>query len=273
MSQNIVITIISIILSAFFSWFFTRRSNRRHKVIHFVINSFDIGKGLRDEFPNLKLTNNGIELSNNMIILKGGFINTSTKDICEMDKKMLFQIVLPEGCEVKDIKIKSMTNGLVVQSQKIEKDKENRNIIPFCIEGVFKVNEYFEYIALVELPTDMYELNYKQFKFQHRITNTEIGNIYLGPEKKLKVSFFSNGISMAVEDLKASIFSLAATIAIDILLIVVIIRGNIFDALGLILLISSIFAIISYLIAFAKIVLLVKNNNHILKTISKETDA
>ena len=259
-------------LSAFFSWFFTSRSNRRHKIVHFVINSFDIGKGLRNEFPNFKLTNKGVELSNNVMILKGGFINASAKDICEMDKKMFFQIILPEGCEVKDIKINTLTNGLVVQSQKSGKDNKIRNVIPFCIDGIFKTNEYFEYTAIVELPTDMYDLNYKQFKFWHRITNTEIRNTYLGPERKPRISFFTNGISMAVEDFKASVFSLITTMTVDILIIILIIRGEIYDALGSMLLIFCSWALITYLIALVKFLLLAKNNNHILRVISKETN-
>lgn len=273
LTQNIIITTISIVLSAFFSWFFTRRSIRRHRIVHFMINSFDIGKGLSDEFPNFKLINDGVELSNNVMILKGGFINVSTKDIGDTDKKIDFQIELPKGCDVKDIKIKTMVKGLTVQSQILEAENKDRNIILFCIDGVFKANEHFEYTVIVELPSELDDLNYKQFKFSHRITNTEIENIYLGPEKSPKVSFFSNGITLVVKDFNASIFSLIASIIIDILIILFILRTNIFDLLSIIILATCFFAIISDLIAFIRIMLIVKDNNHILKTIHKDTDA
>lgn len=273
MTQNIIITIVSIVLSAFFSWFFTRRSNRRYKIVHFMINSFDIGKGLSNEFPFFKLSNNGVELSNNVMTIKGGFINVSSKDIGETGKQMVFQMVLPEGCEVKAIRIKSGTEDLgIIQDQIIEKGNNDKNIIPFCIDGVFKVNEYFEYTAIVELPSDMSDLDYKQFKFKHRITNADISNTYLGPEKSFKVSFFSRGITMNVNDLKASVFGLLTSAVVDVLIIALIIRSGIFDVLGLIILIYCVSSIVSYFVAFSKIMIQVKNHNHILQIIFKEKD-
>ena len=237
--------------------------------MHFVINIFDIGKGLRDEFPGFKLMYDDKELSNNVMILKGGFFNASKKDIGEMDKSMSIQTVLPKGCIVKDVSINLGAKDLVVESSIYEDGKGDQNIIKFSIVDIFKTNEFFEYSAIVEMPIDLDDLSYEQIEFNHRIINTNIKNIYIGPEKKFKVSFFSNGLSLIVSNFKASLFSLATTMIVETMIMILIIKNGLFDILGIILLSYSVFLIISCIVAYTNILLKARKINYITKVLSR----
>lgn len=76
-----VTTIISIILSAIIAFFIAKWQMKKNKIVHFSINSYDIGKGLSNEFPEFQLHYDGENLSNNVMVLKGGFMNVGRNDI------------------------------------------------------------------------------------------------------------------------------------------------------------------------------------------------
>ena len=49
-----ITAIISIIAGAIISYFIAKWQMKKNKIVHFSINSYDIGKGLSDEFPEFK---------------------------------------------------------------------------------------------------------------------------------------------------------------------------------------------------------------------------
>lgn len=170
-----VTTIISIVLSAIIAFFIAKWQMKKNKIVHFSINSYDIGKGLSDEFPEFKLHFGDDALADNVMVLKGGFMNTGRNDINALKGDSDIKIILPKECRVKAIKVLPSTEGLIVTANK---DKEN--IIKFGICELFKTNEYFKYTAIVETSGEIDYL-YDKLDFQHRILNTEkIRNAHIG---------------------------------------------------------------------------------------------
>ena len=162
-----VTTIISIALSAIIAFFIAKWQMKKNKIVHFSINSYDIGKGLSNEFPEFQLHFGGEGLADNVMVLKGGFMNTGRNDINALKGDADIKIILPEECRVKAVKVLPSTEDLIVTANK---DKENT--INFGISELFKTNEYFKYTAIVETSGEI-EYLYDKLVFQHRILNTE----------------------------------------------------------------------------------------------------
>lgn len=175
-------TIISIILTTLFAilitWYFTRKQMKKNEIIHFSINSYDIGKGLSDEFPEFKLHFGGDILADNVMVLKGGFMNTGRNDINALKGDADIKLILPEGCTLKAVKVISSTEDLIVNA-----NMNYKNVINFGIPELFKSNEFFRYIAIVETSKEIEDI-FDRLKFQHRILNTEIKQTHIGLYKE-----------------------------------------------------------------------------------------
>lgn len=171
-------TAISIILTSIIAivitWYFTRKQMKKNEITHFSINAYDIGKGLSDEFPDFKLLFGGDVLADNVMVLKGGFMNTGRNDINALKGDRDIKLILPEGCALKAVKVTPSTEELIVSA-----NKNNENVIPFGIAELFKSNEFFLYTAIVETSKEIKDIS-GMLKFQHRILNTEIKNTHIG---------------------------------------------------------------------------------------------
>lgn len=136
---------------------------RKNKIEHFFINSYEVGKGLMNEFPKFKLSYDDKEIENNFTVLKGGFINTG-KDIKTDDIE--FDMILPKSCRILDVVVKS--------------SDDNLNVIPTCNENKlhYKIdkqllnNDLFFYSAIV-VSTEEIEKIGDKLSFYHRISNTK----------------------------------------------------------------------------------------------------
>lgn len=170
---------ISIIIGAIISYFIAKWQMKKNEITHFSLNSFDVGKGLHNDFPEFKLTYEGKELSDEVLVLKGGFINTGRNDITGLKNNSDIKIILPEGCSLKKIIIKKPTNELGV---KAEINENASNIIDFCIDEKLMSGEGFEYTALIETTKEIKNLH-RQIEFKHRIANTsKIKNEFIGQQ-------------------------------------------------------------------------------------------
>ena len=171
--------IISIIATAIISILIARWQMKKNKIIHFSINSYDIGKGLSDEFPEFKLHYGGEDLTGNVKVLKGGFMNIGKKDINGLKGENDIKLILPEECNIKAYTISSSVEELKVTAKK---DEDKENILNIGIANYIKTDEFFKYTAIVETSGEIRSL-YDKIKFQHRILNTEkIRNIYIGQQ-------------------------------------------------------------------------------------------
>jgi hypothetical protein len=175
--------VISVVAGAIIAFLIAKWQMRKNKIVHFTINSYDIGKGLHDVFPEFELRYSGDSLSNEVRVLKGGFINVGYNDIDALNGKSDIKMILPKKCIVKAIKIPSLANGLKVN---VTVDNDNKNEVLWGIDGIFISDEYFEYTAIVEVPGNIGDLD-ATLSFQHRIKNTkEIQNTYVGQVHKNK---------------------------------------------------------------------------------------
>lgn len=179
-----LLTIALFIVGLIASFYIAKWQMRKNKIVHFSINSYDIGKGLSDEFPAFKLNYDGEDLSSDVIVLKGGFMNCGRNDIAGLNGERDIKLVFPEDCKVKAVIVSPSEEELLV-SANVENDKDH--ILDFGISEVFKSDEYFKYTAIVETSKEIKGLHNK-LKFQHRILNTDkIQNTYIGLQRdKLK---------------------------------------------------------------------------------------
>lgn len=174
-----VATIISVIVSAIIAFFIAKWQMKKNRIAHYTINSYSIGKGLRDDFPEFELHYSGDTLSNDVRVLKGGFMNTGENDIENTD----FTMILPDRCVVKAMKVTPITDNLIVKAN-VNADK--KNTIQFVVDGIFIPNEYFEYTIIVEVQDGVDDLD-DELSFQHRIKNTEkIKNTFVGEYQQEK---------------------------------------------------------------------------------------
>lgn len=174
--------IISVISTAIISIIIARWQIKKNKVVHFYENSYDIGKGLSNEFPDFQLHYGGEQLVDNVRVLKGGFMNIGRNDIDGLKGEQDIKLSLPKGCKIIAVTVLPSTKDLIVTANN---DKENENILYFGINDVLKTDEYFKYSVIVEVPSDIKDL-YDKLKFHHRILNTEkIRNSYIDQQQSL----------------------------------------------------------------------------------------
>ena len=175
-----VTTILSIIASGFIAFLIAKWQMKKNKIIHFSINSYDIGKGLSDEFPDFKLHFGDDALADNVMVLKGGFMNSGRNDINSLKGENDIKLILPDVCKIKAFTLLPSTKDLVVIAHK---DNEKENILNFGISEIFKTDEYFKYTAIIETSKEIKTLH-SELKFNHRIPNTsKIRNTYIGLQR------------------------------------------------------------------------------------------
>lgn len=164
--------IISIITTAGISYIFFRWQNKKNSIVHFTLNTYDIGSGLSKEFPEFKLTYDNSELFNSVRVLSGGFMNNGKKDIPDNPS---FELIMPEKCKVRALKIAPSDRGMTIGH-----NLDEENVVRFLVNGIFKSDEYINYKMIVETPDNIGDLD-DELKFNHRIVNTEkIKNIFVG---------------------------------------------------------------------------------------------
>lgn len=187
--QIIISVLAGGLITWFFSWFFFRRQNGKFRIAHFLTDAYDIGKGLTDVFPDFELTYKRETMSKIVYVLKGGFMNVGHGDIVGLEGKDDIKMILPEGCNVRDIDIIPSDEKLIVN------ETHEGNLIKFGIEKFFATDEFFNYVAIVESDKEIESWVEKGvLKFNNRILKTkkEITNcrIYLADNtKKLMFSY------------------------------------------------------------------------------------
>lgn len=184
--------IISIIATAIVSVLIAIWQMKKNRIDHYFINSYDIGKGLTDVFPEFQLHYGNEVLSKNVKVLQGRFTNSGRKDIGENDKQEKITMVLPEGCVLKDVKLSPIESGLVVEHAKMDEYKKGiikKNEIVFRVMGLFKSKESFEYSAIIEVPENLPDIT-NNVRFQHRIANTDIKTPQPNPKQQLVFFMF-----------------------------------------------------------------------------------
>lgn len=177
-------SLFSIVAGGIIAYLMARWQMKKNKVVHFSVNSYDIGKGLSDEFPDFSIHYGNEDLINNVQVLKGGFINVGKNDITSLNGKDDIKLVLPQDCHIKAIRVMPSTKDLKVNATKSE--QENNTINFGICSDILKSDEYFEYTAIVETNNELDNL-YDKLSFHHRILNTApIQNTFIGELKRYR---------------------------------------------------------------------------------------
>ncbi len=198
--ENFLYFIGGIIITTIVGVIVAKWQMKKNKIIHFSINSYDVGKGLHNEFPKFQLTYENKELNNEVQVLKGGFVNIGRSDIIGLKNNSDINMILPKSCSLKDIKIKPLSDDLGVKACVNEKTP---NIINFAINEKFMSGEGFEYTAIIETTEEIRNLH-RKIDFKHRIPNTsKITNEYIGQQTRKGVV---RGTGEKLPELKSLVF-------------------------------------------------------------------
>lgn len=156
---------------------------KKYQISHYQINSYEIGNGLSNIFPDFQLHYKNDVLSNNVNVLQGGFINTGRNDIGNANEEIFIKLFLPEDCIVKAVKVSPLVRGLSVEPVETDENKNAimKNEISFKIIGLFKSNECFDYSAIIESAKTISFFD-DDLQFEHRIkdVNEGIQSTYIG---------------------------------------------------------------------------------------------
>lgn len=187
---TIISIIISVLATFLVTWYFTKKQMKKNEISHFSINSYNVGKGLHDEFEKFQISYDKEIIENEVQVIKGGFVNIGN-DITNLTGDSDIRMTLPKECTIKEINVKpvSTDNELLVNARI---DKEHPNLIHFGINKDFMTDEAFKYTAIIESKSEIKELD-KKISFNHRIPNTSnIKDVYIGQqEQRFATKWFS----------------------------------------------------------------------------------
>lgn len=209
--DTMILFVLSLIFTVAVTWYYTRKQMKKNEITHFSINSYDVGKGLHNVFPNFRLTYEGEEMSDEVLVLKGGFVNTGRNDITGLKNDSDIKIILPDGCSLKEIQIKSLCSDLSVKDCC---NKETPNVISFGIDEKFMSGESFEYTAIIESKEVVKDLR-RKIEFKHRIANTsKIRNEYIVGQQS---QYGSLGMDDPAKEKSLGVMSLMAVLFFGLL--------------------------------------------------------
>lgn len=183
--DNVTSIIISVVATFVVTWYFARKQMKNNEITHYSINSFDVGKGLRTDFPQFQINYEGKEINNEVHVLKGGFVNTG-RDISDLKGKTELSITLPKSCRLKDIKVQESNTEFQVKASSDEKEP---NVIKFGIFEQLMHDEGFNYTAIVETGEVINNLRH-EVKYNKRIPRTDLKKEYIGQGKQPKRLLF-----------------------------------------------------------------------------------
>lgn len=202
------------ILGIIATCYYAKKQMKKPEITHFSINSYNVGKGLHDDFDELNLTYNGEELQNEIQVLNGAIVNTGKKDITGLKNESDIRIILPSGCILKKLKIKKSSRDLEVRQHE---NNDVQNEINFDIDEKMMCGEGFEYTALIETTEEIRNLH-RKINFKHRIPNTsEISNEYIGQQTQKGSPSESKFFPLRMNDKTMGFTSLGATVVFGIL--------------------------------------------------------
>lgn len=154
-------------------------------------------------FPQISITYDEQNISDQIVLLKGYLLNTGSIDIKEQLVEMELSITLPENFKWVDTKIVDSSEG-IAPTTKIQSD----NGLAFHL-GLFRKDEFLRFEALAEVPSpenksiSSASQLMNSLKFKHRIADT----------KEVKV----NPRGLKLKSLKDSIFIYSSSLLVIIL--------------------------------------------------------
>jgi hypothetical protein len=172
--ETVIATVISILFSILISIvvtrYYTKIQMKKKEVTHFLINSYDVGKGLKDVFPEFSISYKNEVLAKHVRVYEGCFMNTGNKDVYNNDN-IEIQMAFPKDYIVKAVNVDPSSDDLIVNVI----TSENSNKVIFLVKELFKTNKRFKYSAIVECPNDIAATN-SDLVFEHKLPDTVIND-------------------------------------------------------------------------------------------------
>ena len=168
MMQGIILSVIGIIASIIITHYYTKKQMAKNQISHFAIRSFNLGKGLREIFPDFQMLYHGKSLAKYARVCQGCFRNTGNKDIHNNDG-FDFSLIFPEKYVVKAIRVFPSTDDLLIHTQ----IDENSNKVNFVIDELIRTGEEFKYTVLLESSENLRN-PFGHLSFSNRIPDTSI---------------------------------------------------------------------------------------------------
>ncbi len=170
--ETIISTVLSILFSALFGFFVARyyykKQMKKKEITHFLIKTYDIGKGLKDLFPEFKISYNNEDLAKHVRVYEGILENTGYHDVSD-NENIAIKMFFPENCVVKAVKVVTSTGGLIVDPTINGKNNE----VQFVMGKLLKTKQSFEYTAIVESSANISDSS-DSLAFDHMLPDTDI---------------------------------------------------------------------------------------------------
>ena len=211
MDLSLALTIIGLILTLVFGFLsidLFKRKKYPGRITFVKRTNISLFNSIVKNFNEIKVQYDNNPVDENLIYVKGCFINDGDIDIEGNKIEKPISLSLPEGlswinCKITD-KTKDFNPGFNITS---------KNNIDFTF-GLFRRNEYFQIEAIVEANHDKtnHENIFEEIKFDHRISNTQkisVENLLSENQmKNKKGKIKSNLISTAVQLLLPTLLSI-----------------------------------------------------------------
>ncbi|MBF0557382.1 MAG: hypothetical protein HQL08_01235 [Nitrospirae bacterium] len=141
-----VVGIIATVILGISAIVITIRYNRNVRITYAHDRVIALTDDITQNFPNLSITYRDQSVSENLVLLKGYFINIGKKDISRDMVEQQITIVVPEGYEWVECKVVESSHSLQASATKVDKTRVTFDT------GLWKSKEYMKFEALAKVP-------------------------------------------------------------------------------------------------------------------------
>ena len=166
--MNTLLTIVLFVIGVIVTWYYAKKQMAKNEISHFLLTSYDIGMGLKNDFPEFSILYNDEEMAKYVRVYEGCFLNTGNKDINNSNEDLEIDIIFPKYSTVKAVKVGPLTEDLKVDAIL----GINANEVKFIITKLLKTSERFNYAAIIE-STKPINGSHEALHFKHRIPDTD----------------------------------------------------------------------------------------------------
>jgi hypothetical protein len=215
MEVSLLLTILGIILTVIlgaWSIILVVRSKYPGKIVFYIEAIIGLFDSIVKNLPELSVLYNNNNVSQNLFLLKGCFLNSGTKDISEAMVEEKISLIFPsKNYQILTARVVPTDANIKASIEKVSSQKLIFNL------GLFRIKEYFRLEALIEILPDEELYNGKKSKtiindlessieFTHRIADTKkIEKKWIGKISSdkifpfvLLVALFSIGFFLAI---------------------------------------------------------------------------
>ena len=166
---TIILAVLGIIATIIVTHYYTKKQMAKNQISHFAIQTYNLGRGVKEVFPEFLMMYNGMALEKYTRFCEGRFKNTGNKDIHGNDE-LGFSLIFPDHYSIKAIDVTATTEELTIRH---EIDKERNNIIHFFFKNLLRTGEEFKYSVLLD-SSENDNNPFGKLRFSNRIPDTSI---------------------------------------------------------------------------------------------------